>query len=597
MSKLMKPQNFIISPQLIYVNGLEQEKFHVKKLQEGIINMISHQTPLKQSVLKTVKSCPNLLSMQESVQKSKNPILFDNLNYLNLNIQNIPSLQISDQELTMKEEDSRIFWNNYSKEISKELWLPIKIDGLDSDLTSLNGYSRNLERYCSALIHQNQVQNRKLQKISWKLLPSLQQDIMEEEITKLVTKKIRIFPSKKQKNKFNQFFGTSRYFYNKSINEINLRYKNRYIELSNLGHCAYQKCKSTVVSGKLMCEKHINEKIPWKISISLQNIRKSIIRSNKELKGTDDEWQCETPYDTRQLSIKDAIVAYRSAVTNKIRGNIESFELKYKSKRNKSQMFNVDHRALQIKNSKVIIFPSIFNNHKLRVKPRDLKKLPKEISHDCKIYKDGQAYYLLIPVESDIKKINQPYDLIGNDQGIRTFTTTYSPDGLVMNFGEKQKDKIDKISKRIDNIKSTLNIKNVQNSKRRIRKLNKKSRDIVNDLHNHVCSIQTNNYKRIILPKFETSNMKRGSISKKTKRDMDLFGFYKFKEKMRLMCNNKGVKLYINCDERHTTKVCTNCLKINDVGSKKIINCIHCNIMIGRDINGARNIILKHLTY
>lgn len=383
--------------------------------------------------------------------------------------------------------------------------------------------------------------------------------------------------------------------YNLAITEINLRFHNRCDELYLESHCLNKKCDERTRIGEFMCDKHIKDKIPWNLGISLQSIRKAVMKSNKELKGTLDEWQCETPYDTRQLSIKEAITAYRSAVTNKIRGNINNFQLGYKLKRDPSQIFCVDSRAINIlEDKKISLFPSIFKKSNLRINKRDIHKLPDQINHDIKILRDGGTYYLLIPVENKKEKVIPKYDIIGNDQGIRTFTTTYSPDGLVMKFGEKQKSKIDKITKRIDILNSK---KKNGNIRKRIRKLYKKIRDIVSDLHNQICSIQTNNYKRIILPIFNTSEMKEGNISRKTKRDMDLFSFYKFKQKLRLMCNRKGNELFIECDERNSTMVCTNCLRVNEVGSQKIIKCVHCGVIIDRDIAGSRNIVLKHLTY
>ena len=47
--------------------------------------------------------------------------------------------------------------------------------------------------------------------------------------------------------------------------------------------------------------------------------------------------------------------------------------------------------------------------------------------------------------------------------------------------------------------------------------------------------------------------------------------------------------------EEYTSKTCTNCLKINyNLGSDKTFKCPNCSLIIDRDVNGARNILLKN---
>jgi putative transposase len=51
------------------------------------------------------------------------------------------------------------------------------------------------------------------------------------------------------------------------------------------------------------------------------------------------------------------------------------------------------------------------------------------------------------------------------------------------------------------------------------------------------------------------------------------------------------------CSEEYTSKTCECCKKINkSLGSKKTFICPNCKFTIDRDINGARNIMLKVLT-
>ena len=86
-------------------------------------------------------------------------------------------------------------------------------------------------------------------------------------------------------------------------------------------------------------------------------------------------------------------------------------------------------------------------------------------------------------------------------------------------------------------------------------------------------------------------------INKKTTNNMLSLSHYKFRE--RLIYKSK---CYFKCDvhicrEDYTSKTCTNCGNISiNLGGKRIYNCEKCNIKIDRDINGARNILLKVLS-
>ena len=99
---------------------------------------------------------------------------------------------------------------------------------------------------------------------------------------------------------------------------------------------------------------------------------------------TDMLWLKEIPYDTRQLVIKDFIAAYKAAITNLRRGNHEYFSMKYKSRKNLSQIFHIDKRAIK---------PDLLLFKKRKIgKLRTRKKMKKwiekninEIVHDCKI--------------------------------------------------------------------------------------------------------------------------------------------------------------------------------------------------------------------
>ena len=117
--------------------------------------------------------------------------------------------------------------------------------------------------------------------------------------------KIRIYPNKKQKQSFNQFIGTSRFIYNK-------------------------------------CVEYYKHKISF---IKRQRMREIIMGKDADLPDHL-KWLTKTPYDTRQFMIDNFIGSYDSAVTNLKNGNINHFDFNYKSKKDKSQLFFINKRAI-----------------------------------------------------------------------------------------------------------------------------------------------------------------------------------------------------------------------------------------------------------
>jgi putative transposase len=83
-------------------------------------------------------------------------------------------------------------------------------------------------------------------------------------------------------------------------------------------------------------------------------------------------------------------------------------------------------------------------------------------------------------------------------------------------------------------------------------------------------------------------------IGKSTARKMYMWSHYTFRTRLAMKCKERGVELLV-LDEANTTKTCTNCGWIHEkVGGKKVFVCGSCGVSVDRDVNGARNIYLKH---
>jgi hypothetical protein len=99
-----------------------------------------------------------------------------------------------------------------------------------------------------------------------------------------------------------------------------------------------QCCKPLV--GDYFCKKHEkNGKLGFKYDfLDFINVRNHVLINDDQLDDTN-KWMKEVPYDTRQLAIKPLIAAYKGGFTAIRNGHIESFDIKYKSKRQQLKYF------------------------------------------------------------------------------------------------------------------------------------------------------------------------------------------------------------------------------------------------------------------
>lgn len=420
------------------------------------------------------------------------------------------------------------------------------------------------------------------------------------------TMKIRIYPNTEQRKLFKQCISASRYYYNKSIEEINKRYSEKKKEFEESKTCI--KCKNPKEDKSYFCKAHIKSKIDWDLKINFQNIRNCVVPNDKIIKDTKiNEWHSLVPLDTRQIIVNDAITSYKSAATNLKRKNIEHFSLGFKKYDKDNGMFWTTKNAVKIdKNKNVSIFVRRLKENKfLKMSYKNKIKLPEANEYQSKILLKKGVWYLILSVENkleDIKYQNKRF-IISLDPGVRTFQSGYDLKGYVMDFGKDDIKKIKEKHIKIDFFKSIIDkLKNSNSSfsqkihslKRKILKLERKVKGIVSNLHKQVSCFLVNNYENILLPHFETSQMQKSkTLPSSVKRMMNSLSFYKFSEWLKYKCSKQKSNLF-RVDEHYTSKLCGACGILNNVGKSKVYKC-DCGLVLDRDYNGARNILIQYI--
>jgi IS605 OrfB family transposase len=180
--------------------------------------------------------------------------------------------------------------------------------------------------------------------------------------------------------------------------------------------------------------------------------------------------------------------------------------------------------------------------------------------------------------------------LISLDPGVRTFLTGYDPDGNIISIGEAANQELYSMLEYADKLKSD------NSPELEVQRINRKIRNVCRDLHWKASKYLASTYNIVILPHFRTAEMLRGKkLSKRTKRQMQAFSFFQFKEKLAFQCKKYGSHLVL-VEEDYTSKTCGACGQVKwNLKGEKLFKCDSCLYESDRDENGARNILLKNL--
>jgi len=310
---------------------------------------------------------------------------------------------------------------------------------------------------------------------------------------------------------------------------------------------------------------------------SFYDLRKIVIEELEELKP----FTSTTPYDIRANAIKDAHTAVLNA--------------RIKSK--KTRTWNtVTYRTRKDKQSSIYIpkanirEQAIYTKTLNKIKSSEPFKKPKQ---DCRLCYNSSGFYLQVPYTSSPKeKIADNQSKLGEfvslDPGVRTFMTAFSNQG-VFEFGISDIKRISRLQYHLYQLKGS--------RKRHARaRMYTKIQNLIDDLHWKVAKFLTTNFENIYIPEFNVGQMVQSEkLRSVTKREMLALSHYKFRMRLIHAAHKNGATIHV-VNESYTSKTCTNCGELNEkLGSSKTFNCDECGLTLDRDINGARNILLRAL--
>lgn len=382
------------------------------------------------------------------------------------------------------------------------------------------------------------------------------------------SRRIKIYPTREQREGLNSWFGAVRFCYNLLV-----------AKFKNVGQG----------------------------NINLETLRQVITEARQA-----NPWLEEIHYDVRDVAVMDFDKARKAhfAKLNKMRQTDPNARLdatfKFRSKRDLQQSVQVATDELFRGRGKFAFINlntlQPFKKLKEHAEKRGEEyKLPK-LECSVRFVKDRlNHYYLIIPGQvAPSKDENQiPMKTVALDPGDRTFQTTYDCSGLSSEWGKDDKQQLFRLCRLTDKLQSKWQKKDVKAKRRHslkcawYRSLDR-IKAKVKEVHIKMTKWLCENYKVILIPKFETSQMTRRTLRKlngQTARSLLTWSHYKFREMLKAKAElYPGVKVVV-CGEAYTSKTCGSCGVIHTtLGGSKTFRCKHCGLV------AARNILLRYLS-
>lgn len=372
-------------------------------------------------------------------------------------------------------------------------------------------------------------------------------------------RRVKIYPTPQQDDRFKQYFGAVRYSYNMLVD----KYKN--VGQGGLGLADF---RATIKSGP--------------------------------------DWLKEIPCEIKDVAVRDFDKARKAHFVKlkKMKKTDKNAKLeakfKFRSRRDKQQSFEVRPRDM-VRKAGAFAF--------LGLDTLDgAEEIPEEAEAAGRFIRDrlGRTFLALphqIAKRDESQAPTSRESIVALDPGVRTFQTTYDASGLTTEWGKEDMKQIYRLCLTADKIQSSLSKK--KGAKRRSTKLAwhrvlLKIKHLVREVHRKMTTWLCENYKVVLIPKFETSRMvKRGKrkINSKAARSMVTWSHYTFREMLKAKAELFPWVTVVECDEIFTSKTCGYCGEINwNLGSSKVFRCRKCKYVADRDVSAARNILIRYLT-
>jgi putative transposase len=321
------------------------------------------------------------------------------------------------------------------------------------------------------------------------------------------------------------------------------------------------------------------------------------------------------PYEMLGDEVRSFVSNRKSCLTGMKRKVITHFTQKPRSLKDNSSIM-IPGRAIVSSGIYKTRLGSIPNWKKIH---KQIQKVcGQDVLCDSRLIYDAvrKRYTLNIPYYSNRSIQQNKKTIVALDPGEKIFMTYYSPEqsGYIGNNIRIQILEEERKIRRLERIlvhkknKQNQKLRNPKAIKRRIQIKYNRIRNIVSELHHQTAKYLTDRYERIYIPSFETQKMVRNPVrnakqtkaskrksrlNKRVKFVLNSLSHYRFRQHLQNKCLEKGCKMEI-VDESYTSMTCGGCGRQSKKYENRRKEC-SCGCEIDRDLNGARNILLRGL--
>ena len=484
------------------------------------------------------------------------------------------------------------FWNERSKEWSAKLSSCTVTDLQGLDMSSWSSSSQNLgsNSWFTAQMQINRTSNATSRTTCLRLQPSLSQVIMgveqqktersgkeplkkkakkdeeeAEEVTVIRARKIRVYPTIDQRKVINKWFDSARFVYN---------------------HCVAvfpdvtKDVKRTELRNLTSKNAEFKENNPWIDGVPYEILDSAIVDLDKARRA-------------------HAAKLKKNAGKNG-KGNLNA-KFQFRSRKKlRQECLRISKRDWGRKRG---MFADICSASKLKA----TETIPEKVEKDLKLIRTALGeYFICIPHERKCENQADLTGVVALDPGVRTFQTTYGDDGRVTEWGSGDMSRICRLARHADNLQGKMKKEKLKGGKKKrhrraFLRILQRIRNLVVEMHRKLARWLCLHYKVVLIPTFESQGMCKGKergrkIGSKTVRQMLTWSHYQFRQRLKDQAEICGTKV-VECDEMFTSKTCGSCGHLHTtLGASKVFECPKCTFHADRDVNAARNILIRYLT-
>jgi len=411
------------------------------------------------------------------------------------------------------------------------------------------------------------------------------------------TLKIKIYPTRVQKEHLNNIIDVYRYVYNRTLYFIKYKdYYPNFMTLRDFLVTEETRKLSPEYSGlkkkQTLLEKELKASPEQKLSLKpqIEEFKKAIKKIVLENPRVILPFEKTVGKNIRANAVKSICDAYKSAKANLKAGNIKYFDMKFKKKSEPCQTIELDKQDISKVGSCFKMCPTRLKEDAFfKMSPKNAKKYKNlVINNNCDLVRRYSEYwiYVTIPYEYTIE-VPKKIKICSIDPGVRKFMNVYDLTNIIK---YETNPRIFKETSIINGFKKRKKVR-----KKHYIRHEKHKKNYIDNMHWCVINKLVKEFSIILFGDIKSHSIVKNGKNSKLNSNMNDLKFYQFKQRLAYKAQKNNVKV-IFVPEDYSTQACSDCGNLHKkIGSSGVFTCPTCKFKTCRDTNSTKNIFVKGL--